>query len=643
MSNQTNDLQIQHERDKLAAVKRRQAAKNLEQLSANKIAWGVSHIEEDDYVNLGRNPEKTSTRDVVFGDSRINFSGGGITHVVNGQKMSAESAFTSFNWAAYVAGALHMYHSATGWEGANSELFLAILTNCLQIYGPAQDASPSAVAACAEHIADEELIPFEVMRKASIAIKTDAPSQVYSDAVILGVTGMVADTITGSITIPEHEDLAIRATEAFGNTLTVAVSKPMKAMEEIIADIGKYDVQLADVQTQLQNSVDSGSPPEIKETNPHRRLTKVPGLMSDEICVTSKHGYYQRALACCQKYLAVKPEVMVVPGYTIGVSGSYDSMGSVSRVIPLPPSSEHYSLLLYSICDSYEDGLRSLANTEIRMKNDPDYREHVGNARSVIHAPFEDAYDKMRRGQGLTPRGLEYISLWDQGFVGTSDLLKLQPKGRFDNHPVLVRATDFFQARKKSLEGECIIIDPPSMTGLYFTPVFISKYFAEGTHSTSGALKQAKGFYVLRAMPDKTESLYSSWIEKYIFAHLAGSLLGGGVREKILTGYMAGYQKGRQGTQLVARIMQDLRYCYDDISPTLTKIVMLTPGYSATKAFKNRTIFCDFEAEDHNFEALLIDEGMLATSSIKEIVGEEDQQTDFPESDIMTLDTADYF
>lgn len=604
MSTSENKIQIQQERERIATQHRKKLEQNLNRLRSEEKEEPPPDIDLiEDSIPLDKIQGAVSRSKSGVPETKFNM--GNIIHVVDGKIMSAENAFNTYNWSAYVAAALTMYHESIGWEHANNELFAGILTNCMHIYGPKQDINMGAVAASIEYIDWEEMHPYDAMRTAAIAIKTDAPARVFADAVVLGKTAMVVDALNGKVEVQEEPDLSIRATEALAPLLVATVPKPVLAMEKVVADLGKFDVSLSSVEQQLQASV-NGNPFDIKETNPHRRLTKTPGLMASGPYVPGKHGVYQRCLECVQVYHKDPPQILVVPEYNWNASGSYDSAGTMSAVIPLPEKPEHYSLLLYSVMADYEDGLRSLAITEARMRDDAEYRKQVKSARAVIHAPYEDKYDDMRgNGQGLTPKDLRYTTLWDASYTGTQDIINGASTGRFNNHPVLMRAADYFQARKRSLEGEFIWVDLPLMVGLYFSPTYIQRYFADKTLTEDGSIKHARGFYVMRPKPDKVEGLYSSFIEKYIYSHLTGSILGGDARDKLLLSYLKSYQSQRSGTKVVQKIIQDLRYCYDSVEPTLTKVGMLVPGYSATKAFKHRTLFCDFEIDDYEFQSTM--------------------------------------
>lgn len=600
MSTSEKNNSNQQERERLAAQRRRQVQRNLEQLKSDAMDKEpvMDEVIEDD-IQLEKIAGAYKKSKVM--EDQVSFNMGRILHVVDGKVMSAEHAFNMYNWSAYIAAALSMYHDSIGWENANNELFAGILTNCMHIYGPKQDVNMAAVSASVDYIYMEEIYPHDAMRTASISLRSNAPLKVFSDAVVLGKTAMVADTSSGNIEVPEEPDLSVRATECMSNLVTASLPKPVEAMEAVIADLGKFDASLAPVIKQLEGASKSPSIV-INETNPHRRLTKTPGLMSEGPVVPGKHGVYQRALECVQRYHKEKPDILVVPEYNMNATGSWDSAGSMSAVVPLPDEPQHYSLLLYSTVANYEDGLRNMALTEVNMKNDVDFRKQAGSARAYIHAPYEETYEQMRNnGQGLTPTNLRYTTLYSQDYVGTQDLLNGASMGRFNNYPVLVRAADFYQARLKSLEGSVIWIDLPMMVGLYFSPVYVHKYFGEDTHD-NGLPRHAKGFYVMRPMPHKVEGLYSSFIEKYIFAHISGSLLGPDVRKIFLESFLKGYQQQRKGTQVVQKIIQALQYCYDDVEPTLTKVGMMVPGYSALKAFKNRTIFMDFEFNDPEFK-----------------------------------------
>jgi len=163
------------------------------------------------------------------------------------------------------------------------------------------------------------------------------------------------------------------------------------------------------------------------------------------------------------------------------------------------------------------------------------------------------------------------------------------------------------------------------MACLYFSPVFIENYFAENTRTKSGGIKHSKGFYVMKTMPVGAETLYSSWIEKYIYSHLVGTLLGQDSRNTLIDKFLSGYKSERQGSKFVQSVIKDLRYCYDHMIPTLTNVVLMVPGYSATKAFKNRTVFTDWEAQDSEFQAYVQETGGVATPP-----PEEDQKSDSP-------------
>jgi len=536
---------------------------------------------------------------------KMEFKHGNIMHYINGKKVSTETAYNTYNWAAYVAGAVTMYHTAIGnTTNINLEVFSAILTNAFMVYGPKQQLELPAVAACMEYINDNDVDPWDAMSTASRAIKANAPARVYSDAVITGNTGMVVDLSTGDVVVPQQSGLSVRATQALAPLLVATVPKPSQAMEEVIADLGHHDRNLASVEDFLQKMLDSDLCPDITENNSFRKLSKVPGLMSNDLMVRAKHGTYQGIYTCLDEYHEEPIDLLVVPEYTLGMTGSYDSMGTVSRVIPLPKSVEHYSATLFSTVESYEDGLRSLLKLEEERKANPEVRKTAGSARAALHAPYATYYKAMREEpQGTTPKGLRYVRLVQPDFVGMSELLDGAQRGRFDDSPAMVRVSDFFHAQVKSLEGFCIVSDLPMMVGLYVSPAYVQKYFKKSLIDRSGRPKCIDGFYVLKPGPKGTEARYSAWIEKYIFAHMAGSIMGPEAKEKILEHYMAGYKEVRKGNDTIRLIIRDLRLCYDNQYPSLVKGVILTPGYSMRKAFKYRTIFCDFDVlEDDEFQ-----------------------------------------
>jgi len=601
MSHLNNKQQNQLERERIAAARQAKSARMVEAMTATILAAADHNSDDDDEVMVVKkeksNTTKTKTSTPERG--RMDFKHGNVSHFINGRKTTAEAAYNTYNWAAYIAGAVTMYHTAIGeTTNINLEAFSAILTNAFMIYGPKQSVELSAVSACMEHINDNDVDAFEAMNKASRAIRNNGPARVYSDAVITGKTGMIADLSTGEIVVPQEKGLSIRATQSLASLLVATAPKPYVAMEEIIADLGHYDTHLAPVNDYLAKIEESADEcPEIIENNSFRRLSKVPGTMSTDIKVRSKHGVYQAAYSCLEQYHEEAIDLVVVPEYTLGMTGLYDSLGTASRVIPLPKSAEHYSLTLFSTVENYEDGLRSLLKLEEERRLDPEIRKESGSARSALHAPYAAYYHAMRtEPQGRTPLNLRYVRMADEAYVGTKELLFGAQEGKYDHSPALVRVSDYFQAQVKSLEGYCIIIDLPMMVGVYVSPAYVTNYFKASLIDRSGRPKCTDGFYVLKPGPKGTEIHYSAWIEKYIFAHISGSLMGSEIKETILDHYMKGYREERKGNTVVASIIRDLRICYDKQIPTLSKIVVITPGYSAHKAFKYRTIMCDFDA-----------------------------------------------
>jgi hypothetical protein len=290
---------------------------------------------------------------------------------------------------------------------------------------------------------------------------------------------------------------------------------------------------------------------------------------------------------------------MLVPGYNQTLTGSWKSHTSASRVIPMPDDSKLASMALFSIVAPYDEGLRRGAEIEAMLAEEKDKKTEA-NARSILHAPFEKEYARFKQvGVGKTSTGVSFVTIYGHKPLSKKKFLEADERGLLVNRPALMRAADYYQIMKTGQKGEFVFIDMPAMLGLFFTGEFIATHFRKGTYSAKTlAISPKRGWYVFAAKLDRYAKTYATLLSKYMFCFLSARVTNDSkVYGDFYRRFFGSYSLKPKNNATALGILGKLESVFGKIVPSMTKVTILFPGYSPTKAFKYSTAIVEAMAK----------------------------------------------
>jgi len=516
-----------------------------------------------------------------------------------GKELKPEDAYKNMGFGCYIATLFRLYHDKVGYESADLNMFSTVIQEAVRLYGPDVNISNNVVAAASYHMEINQISPYHALRDAKSSIKDNSARSVYADMIVTGETGMTVDVTTGLATIGEDAGLTKRATKCMGPTF-MAKESPKTEMAAVVCDLTDTNLEfIDDLEEELMRWVEQKNVPEIKETNPFRTLTSVPGLLSSKPVAPGNHGHLQGVYKLLNAVEKDKPDVLIVPEYNQALAGSWDSLNDCSRVIPLPNDRKHCSQALASInVKDFDDVIVGLRKAELEVEADPTLKhDSTINARSYYHSQFEDFYVKCKEvSHGLTPIDVRYVTLWRYKPVTAQELVVLSQDGYCDQFPVLMRAGEYHLAALKGVVGSFVVTDPVAMLGVFFTLSYVKDFIDPKYINEKGRVKSAVGFYSLKDILTGAVNNYSSWIQKYVLAKMSDVLFPGkGLGKNLLKDYLSNATGGKDGrsADFAKKILKELIGCYGGINPSKNSVIVLTPSYSMKKTLKHTTIMMD--------------------------------------------------
>lgn len=552
-----------------------------------------------------------------------------------GKVLKPEDAYKNMGFGTYIATLFRLYHDKVGYESADLGMFSTVAQEAIRLYGPDVNISDNVVAAASFHMEVNDISPYHALRDARSSIKDNAPRTVYADMIVSGETGMTVDTTTGLVAVAQDPGLTKRATKCMG-PLFQAKESPKMEMASVICDLTDTNLSfVGELEEEVVRWVKDGNVPEIKETNPFRSLTSVPGLMSTAPVAPGNHGHLQGVYKLLRAIEKDKPDVLIVPGYNQALAGSYKSLDDCSRVIPLPDDLMHASQALASISvENFDDVIMGLRSAEKEFEVNPMLKHNnKTNARAYYHAQFDEFYTRCREeSHGVSPIKVRYVSLFRFKPVTAQELVVLSQDGYCDSYPMLMRAGEYHLATLKGVNGSFVLTDPVAMLGVFMSRSYVKNYINPKFINEKEKVKSAVGFYSLKDISTGAVNNYSSWIQKYVLAKLADVLFPTkGLGKKLLKDYLANATGGKDGRSASSAksLLRELIGCYGSINPSQDKILVLTPSYSMKKALKHTSMMMENGPLDRMVrEVKAVIEAPPEDPNDEEMFGSGDQNSD---------------
>jgi hypothetical protein len=599
MSLNMNDLFVENEERKVEMNRRKQAMRQ-EAISVNKGG------NNSDVRSKKREPVYVPEEIVAPTHNRLVRDEGkipGIENIVfyqSGKVLKPEDAYKNMGFGTFIATLFRLYHDEVGYDNADLNMFSTVTQEAIRLYGPDVKISDNVVAAASYHMMVNEIPPYQALRAARSSIKDNAPRSVYADLIVSGDVGMTVDTTTGMVTVADDVGLGTRATKCMG-PLFQAKESPREEIASVVCELTDTNLNFVDeLEDEVNRWVTENSIPDIRETNPFRGLTDVPGLLSEKPVAPGNQGYFQNVFKLLKSIEKDKPDVMIIPGYNQALTGSYTSLGDCSRCIPLPDDLMHASPVLASInVSDFDQVLVGLRNAEKQVELDDELRHNTNvNARSVYHDQFHDEYDKYRNEpHGTTTTKVRYVTLRKSKPTTAQELVVMTQDGVCDTFPVMMRAGEYHLATLKGITGSSFLItDPVSMLGVYFSRNYVKEFIDPRYVNDKGKIKSVTGFYSIKDFSTSAVNNYSSWIQRYLLAKLVDVLFPAkGLGTKLLKGYlsMTSGGKGGKSVDIAKTILKELISCYGKINPSPDTVLVLTPSYSIKKAMKHTSMMIE--------------------------------------------------